>query len=116
MRFLAGFVVCLPLSTLWAQQYVISTVAGGSPAPASAAATSVALGQPGRVALDPAGNVYFTALNSVFRLDGSGNAVFLEEHAILRSRSFQNVEAVFAKPLDGFFIRALLWFLCHIHL
>jgi uncharacterized protein (TIGR03437 family) len=75
MRFLAGLVVCLPLSTLWAQQYVISTVAGGSPAPTSAAATSVALGQPGRVALDPSGNVYFTALNSVFRLDSSGNAI-----------------------------------------
>src|SRR5580704_15295942 len=44
MRFLAGLVVCLclPFSTLWAQKYVISTVAGGSPAPASAAATSVA--------------------------------------------------------------------------
>ena len=75
MRLLARFAVCLPLSTLWAQQYVISTVAGGSPVPASAAATSLALGQPGRVAVDPAGNVYFTALNSVFRLDSNGNAI-----------------------------------------
>ncbi len=75
MRFLAGLLVCLPLSSLWAQSYVISTVAGGSPAPASAAATSIALGQPGRVALDPAGNVYFTALNSVYRVDSSGNAI-----------------------------------------
>jgi uncharacterized protein (TIGR03437 family) len=75
MRFLAGFVLCLPLSSLWAQKYVISTVAGGSPAPASAAAVNVALGQPGRVALDPSGGVYFTALNSVYRLDSSGNAI-----------------------------------------
>ena len=75
MRFFAGLVFCLPLSSLWAQTYVISTVAGGSPAPASAAATSLALGQPGRVALDPAGHVYFTALNSVYRLDSSGNAI-----------------------------------------
>jgi trimeric autotransporter adhesin len=75
MRFLAGLVVCLPLSSLWAQQYVISTVAGGAPAPASAAAINVALGQPGRVALDPSGNVYFTALNSVYRVDSTGNAI-----------------------------------------
>lgn len=75
MRFLAGIVVCLPLSSLWAQQYVISTVAGGSPAPAAAAATSLALGQPGRVALDPAGDVYFTALNSVYEIESGGNAV-----------------------------------------
>ena len=60
----------LQLGTLWAQSYVISTVAGGSPAPAAAAATSVAVGLPGRVAVDPSGNVYFTALNSVFRLSG----------------------------------------------
>lgn len=48
---------------------------GGAPAPASAAAINVALGQPGRVALDPSGNVYFTALNSVYRVDSTGNAI-----------------------------------------
>ena len=53
---------------LYAQSYVISTVAGGSPAPATAAATSTVIGMPGRVRLDSAGNVYFTALNSVFKL------------------------------------------------
>jgi uncharacterized protein (TIGR03437 family) len=47
---------------------VISTVAGGLPAPSAASGTSVALGLPGRIATDPSGNVYFTALNSVFRL------------------------------------------------
>lgn len=71
MKFFWGLVVCLPMGTLLAQQsYVISTVAGGSPAPVTAAATSVAIGQPGRVATDPAGNVYFTALNSVYSLAG----------------------------------------------
>lgn len=54
--------------TLLAQSYVISTVAGGSPAPAAAAATSTAIGLPGRVHVDSHGNVYFTALNSVFKM------------------------------------------------
>ena len=55
-------------ATLFAQNYVISTVAGGSPAPATAAATSTAIGLPGRVRVDSAGNVYFTALHSVFKM------------------------------------------------
>src|ERR1700688_4862999 len=75
MRFLVGLVVCLSPGALWGQRYVISTVAGGSPAPVTAVATSVALGQAGRVALDPSGNVYLTALNSVYRLDSGGNLI-----------------------------------------
>jgi trimeric autotransporter adhesin len=70
MRVFFGLVACAQLGTLWAQSYVISTVAGGNPAPAAASAISVALGLPGRIATDPSGNVYFTALNSVFRLSG----------------------------------------------
>ena len=70
MRLCWGLLACAQLGTLWAQNYVISTVAGGSPAPAAASATSIALGLPGRIATDPSGNVYFTALNSVFRLSG----------------------------------------------
>ncbi len=71
MRFFLGLAACALMGapgTLLAQSYVVSTVAGGSPAPATGAATSAALGLPGRVATDPSGNVYFTALNSVFRL------------------------------------------------
>ncbi len=70
MRFFWGLVGCAQLGTLWAQSYVISTVAGGTPAPAAASATGVAVGLPGRIAVDPSGNVYFSALNSVFRLGG----------------------------------------------
>lgn len=70
MRLFWGLVACAQLGTLWAQSYVISTVAGGNPAPVAASATSVAVGLLGRVAVDPSGNVYFTALNSVFRLSG----------------------------------------------
>src|SRR5690242_17462106 len=71
MRLLAVFAVCLPLC---AQHYVVSTVAGGSPAPASISAAGMALGQAGRVAVSPSGVVYFTALNSVYRLDSGGVA------------------------------------------
>jgi len=68
MRLCWGLVACAQFGTLWAQSYVISTVAGGAPAPATASATSVAIDLPGRVAADPSGNIYFTSLNSVFRL------------------------------------------------
>src|SRR5581483_12237716 len=51
-----------------AQQYAISTVAGGANPPTPVAATSVSIGQPRRVALDEAGNVYFSAGNSVFKI------------------------------------------------
>lgn len=70
-RLWGGLAACAILgmpAQLLAQSYVISTVAGGSPAPASAAATSSAIGLPGRVHVDASGNVYFTALNSVFKM------------------------------------------------
>ena len=56
----------------WAQQYVTSTVAGGSPVPTPIAATSVPLGGISGIATDSSGNVYFTASNCVFRLDKNG--------------------------------------------
>jgi uncharacterized protein (TIGR03437 family) len=61
--------LCLPLA---AQTYTVITVAGGAPAPAVAAGASLALGGLGRVGVDPAGNIYFTALNSVYSLSSSG--------------------------------------------
>jgi trimeric autotransporter adhesin len=69
IKFLAALASSLPLA---AQTYTITTIAGGSPAPASAPATSLALNGLGRVGMDPSGNVYFTALNSVFALSPSG--------------------------------------------
>jgi len=50
-----------------AQQYTISTVAGGAP-PTPAAPGSTAIGQPRRTAVDSAGNIYFSASHSVFKL------------------------------------------------
>ncbi len=55
-----------------AQQYTISTVAGGAPPATPAAAASVSIGQPRRVATDSAGNVYFSASNSVFKVSAGG--------------------------------------------
>jgi uncharacterized protein (TIGR03437 family) len=55
-----------------AQQYTISTVAGGAPPATPAAATSVSVGQTRRVATDGSGNVYFSALNSVFKVSVGG--------------------------------------------
>jgi uncharacterized protein (TIGR03437 family) len=55
-----------------AQQYVISTMAGGTPPPTPAAALNTSIGDPHGVATDAAGNVYFTSLYCVFKLDTSG--------------------------------------------
>jgi trimeric autotransporter adhesin len=57
------------------QQFVISTVAGGAPPVTPAAAVSVNIGQPAFTAVDISGNLYFSALNSVFRRDSKGNVV-----------------------------------------
>jgi len=56
-----------------AQQYNISTIAGGVPIPTPALATSSPLGYPGPIASDAAGNVYFISDDCVFKIDVSGN-------------------------------------------
>jgi trimeric autotransporter adhesin len=55
-----------------AQQYVISTVAGGAASPASVAANQASVGDPPRVAVDAAGNLYFSGTHCVFKVDSSG--------------------------------------------
>jgi uncharacterized protein (TIGR03437 family) len=55
-----------------AQQYSITTAAGGAPPPTPAAAAGTTIGQPNRVMVDASGNVYFSSLNCVFKMDGSG--------------------------------------------
>ncbi|HMC57911.1 MAG TPA: IPT/TIG domain-containing protein, partial [Candidatus Solibacter sp.] len=56
----------------WAQQYTISTVAGGAPPTTPATALGTSIGQPRKLTVTSAG-VYFSSGNSVFKLDGSGN-------------------------------------------
>ena len=55
-----------------AQQYVISTFAGGSPPPTPAAAVNSSLGVLEGVAVDGSGTLYLAADNSVFRVDVNG--------------------------------------------
>src|SRR5438045_3311939 len=64
--------VVLAGASALAQQYAISTVAGGAPPPTPIAAKSASIGDPARVAVDAAGNVYFSSLHSIFRVDASG--------------------------------------------
>ena len=58
--------------TGWAQQYVISTVAGGAPPPTPAPGVNVSVGNPVGDATDAAGNLYFSSLNCIFKLDLHG--------------------------------------------
>ena len=67
--------VALSATTAAAQQYVISTYAGGAPPLTEAAqATAVSVGSPISVATDEEGNVYFASpdLNAVFQLNPGG--------------------------------------------
>ena len=60
-----------------AQQYSISTVAGGAPPATPAAAASISMGQPARVALDASGNLYFSGSNCVFKIDAHGTVTLV---------------------------------------
>jgi hypothetical protein len=64
MRFLGWAALALPLlyaSFAFAQQYVISTYAGGAPPPTPAPGTATGIESPLGVATDAAGNVYFAS-------------------------------------------------------
>lgn len=56
-----------------AQQYVISTIAGGGPLPTPVLSVNASIGDPPRVAVDAAGNFYFGSMHSVFKVDVNGN-------------------------------------------
>jgi len=55
-----------------AQQYNISTVAGGVAPASSATAAQTSIGDPPRVTVDASGNIYFAGLHSVFKVAPSG--------------------------------------------
>jgi len=59
-----------------AQQYTISTVAGGAPPTTPAPALNTSIGQPRKLAVTSSG-VYFSSGNSVFKLDGSGTVTLI---------------------------------------
>jgi uncharacterized protein (TIGR03437 family) len=58
-------------ATVGAQQFVISTYAGGGPPPTPVAALEMAIAPVGMTA-DPSGNLYFISSNCVFKLDTNG--------------------------------------------
>jgi uncharacterized protein (TIGR03437 family) len=72
MHMLRFIPLLLGSSLALAQQYTITTVAGGAPPSTPATAGSTSIGQPRRSTVDSAGNVYFSSSNSVFKLSGSG--------------------------------------------
>ena len=63
---------CLMAGLASAQQYSISTVAGGAPPATPTSATGISIGQPQRVATDSSGNFYFSSGNSVFKVTSGG--------------------------------------------
>jgi uncharacterized protein (TIGR03437 family) len=73
MRFVILQVFLLCTGFAQAQLYVISTIAGGAPLPTPVPADSASIGDPPRVAVDAAGNLYFGSMHSVFKVDLSGN-------------------------------------------
>ncbi len=62
----------------FAQQYTVSTIAGGAPPATPVAATAISTGNTQRVTVDPAGNVYFSSsLNCVFEISTSGTLTLI---------------------------------------
>lgn len=55
-----------------AQQYTISTIAGGTPPPTPSPATKISIAPPTGLVADKSGDVYFTSNHTIFRLDQNG--------------------------------------------
>ena len=55
-----------------AQQFLVSTLVGGNPPSTPATAASAWVGNPDSVSASPSGDVYFTSLHCVFRVDANG--------------------------------------------
>jgi uncharacterized protein (TIGR03437 family) len=68
---LASLALLAAAPIAFAQQYSISTIAGGAPFPTPASATATAIGKPNRVTLDSSGNLYFTSGNCVYKMSGT---------------------------------------------
>jgi trimeric autotransporter adhesin len=62
----------LGISATCAQQYIVSTYAGGVAPPTPIPGVQAYIGNPQGVAIDRTGNVYFSGLNCVFKLDPTG--------------------------------------------
>jgi len=70
------FSILLLAGTAFAQQYSISTVAGGAPPATPAPALSTSIGQPRKLAI-AGSNIYFSSGNSVFKVDASATLTLI---------------------------------------
>ena len=59
-------------AAVFAQEYSITTVAGGAPPTTPATAASTGIGTVKRVTVDTSGNVYFSAGHAVFKVTTGG--------------------------------------------
>ena len=70
---LCGILLLAGSSLGLAQQYTLTTAAGGAPPTTPVTATNISIGQTSRVTVDSKGNTYFSSGNAVFKIDTSGN-------------------------------------------
>jgi uncharacterized protein (TIGR03437 family) len=70
---LCGIWLLAGSSLAFAQQYTLTTAAGGAPPPTPVTATNTSIGQPNRVTVDTQGNTYFSSGNAVFKISSSGS-------------------------------------------
>jgi len=70
---LCGILLLAGSSLGLAQQYTLTTAAGGAPPATPVTATNISIGQPSRVTVDSKGNTYFSSGNAVFKIDSGGN-------------------------------------------
>ena len=70
------FSILLLAGTAFAQQYTISTAAGGAPPATPAAVLNTSIGQPRKLLLSGS-NIYFSSGNSIFKIDASGTLTLI---------------------------------------
>ena len=68
----SAVLLAIAANLLPAQQFTISTFAGGVPPVTPAPALEASIGIPQALAADANGNIYFNGLNCVFKLDSAG--------------------------------------------
>jgi uncharacterized protein (TIGR03437 family) len=69
--------LCTVATVASAQQYRISTIAGGAPPLTPAPAFNSSIGAPLATAVDASGNVYFVSINCVFKVDKTFNLTLM---------------------------------------
>jgi sugar lactone lactonase YvrE len=96
-----------------AEQYVISTIAGGVPLPTPAAASKTSLPNPGALATDSSGNLYVNSDNTLFqisttgtitRIAGNGRAGFAGDGGLATLAQLDRISGIAIDPVGNIFI------------